>query len=129
MTTDEVSIYPELDELVKLMNSLPGIDVFDCEFMRHDRISIWFKVTDRRGIFLLSRAASNRYWVDADNWLISVTTGDQFLNNYLPVYYCLFSLKDRETCRKEIPSLIKAINKLLKDRGTLEAYNLGNLVR
>lgn len=118
-----------MDELVKLINTLPGIEVFNCEFSKHDRISIWFKSTDRRGIFLLARATSKRYWSDADNWLTSVTTGDQFLNNYLPVYYCLFSLKDRETCQKEIPGLIKAINKLMKDRGTLEAYNLGNLVR
>lgn len=129
MTTEEASIYPELNELTKLINSLPGIEIFDYEFNKHDRISIWFKSTDRRGIFLLSRATSNRYWESSDNWMISVSCGDQFLNNYLPVYYCLFSLKERSISRKDIPGLIKAINKLMKDKGVLDAYNLGNITR
>ena len=61
--------------------------------------------------------------------MISVTTGDQFLNNYLPIYYSLFSFKDREHSRNDISLITKAINKLMKDSGTLEAYNLGNLKR
>lgn len=129
MTTEEVSIFPEMEELVTLMNSLPGIEIFDCEYLKHDRISIWFKVSDRRGIFLISRAISHRYCQCSDNWMISVTTGDQFLNNYLPIYYSLFSFKDREHSRNDISLITKAINKLMKDSGTLEAYNLGNLKR
>lgn len=129
MTTEEASIYPELEDLIKAMNSLPGIEVFDCEYSKSDRISIWFKSTDRRGLFLLTRAISKRYFCSSDNWLISVTTGNQFLNNNLPIYFTLFSLKIKDECKKEIPLIISAINKLLKDNATLEAYNLGNLAK
>lgn len=129
MTTEEASIYPDLKELVDLINTLPGIEVFDCEFLKHDRISIWFKSTDRRGLFLINMATSKRYWCNFNNWLIRTISGDQFINNQLPIYYCLFSLEQRDVCRNDIQNLIKAINKLMKDSSVLEAYNLGNLVR
>lgn len=129
MTVEEASIYPELDKLIKMINSLPGIDIFDCEYNDKQRISIWFKLNDRRGLFLLASACSKRYWKNADDWMISVTTGDQFINNYLPVYFCLLSLKDKEECKSHLPGLVDGINKLMKDKSVLEAYNLGNLAR
>lgn len=129
MTLEEIVIFPELDNLVKLINTLPGVEVFECEYSNSDRISVWFKSTDRRGLFILTRAISKRYFSQYENWIISVTTGDQFLNNYLPVYFSLFSLKGRNECKSDIPLIINAINKLLKDKSTLDAYNLGNLAK
>ena len=93
MTTEEASIYPELDDLIKIMNSLPGIEVFDCEYSKNDRISIWFKSIDKRGLFILSRALTKLYFLSFDNWIISVTTGNQFIKYQLPIYFSLFSLK------------------------------------
>ena len=129
MIIEEALKNPKLSLLLGTISSLPGIIIINCDYSKNDYFKVCFKSSDRRGLFLLSKAISSRYFCHFNNWNIIVTAGDEFINNYLPIYFCLSSLERDIYFDNQLLLLNDAIFKLLSDSSVLEAYGLGNLVR
>jgi hypothetical protein len=90
---DEKMDGPQIRELCDAMNALPGIETFEsCSGHGSAPLRIWFKVSDDKGLFFLTRCVDHRYWKYGYLWKIELYVGDLYKSGgQLPITYCLNS--------------------------------------
>jgi len=122
-----VNISNEMIELTKTLNTLPGIETL-CHGDGKSSVplSVWFKSKNPKGLFILTRSIDKRYWRYGYDWDISLSVGDSFDNNYLPIVYWLHPniLMDEERINRDITSLIDNIECHYDDDNFLNHYDI-----
>lgn len=113
-------------DICNAMNSLNGIETTEsCCGHGNTEYVIFFKVTDAKGLFFLTRCVDRRYWKYGGNWRIELSIGDSFENNYLPIVYLLTSVGVKgEQAYDQIKDLIENMNIHLNHKAFLNGYNL-----
>jgi len=118
---------PEVVDLCNIMNSLPGVKTTEsCSGHGVDRFRIFFRVTDEKGLFFLTRCVDNRYWKYGYLWQIDLSVGDMMKENGVrPIIYQLHSGPIvGEDAYNQAQDLIKNMNDHLNIPVFLEYFKL-----
>lgn len=117
----------EVIDLCDAMNALPGINTVEsCCGHGSDHFSIYFRVTDEKGLFFLTRCVDRRYWKYGYLWKIELSVGDtMFIGGHRPVIYHLHSgpIVGKDSY-EQAQSLVQNMNDHLNMPAFLSEFNL-----
>lgn len=111
----EVDYGPDMDEecrsLCDALNSVKGIQTSESCCGHGERpFHVWFKVTDMKGLFFVTRCVDRRYWKQGHEWGITLHVGDTIEDGILPTGFLLGSEKVGEEAYRQAASLVENLN-------------------
>ena len=120
---------PEVVELCRRMNSLPGIHTTEsCCGHGCGPFHIFFKVDkgEDRGLFLLGRVTDKRYWKFGYKWdiMVNIADVDPEDESRLPLGYLLESRDIGSESYDQAFDLVENIKEHLQHENFLKLYNL-----
>ena len=120
---------PEVIELCKIMNTLPGVHTTEsCCGHGCEPFHIFFKVDkgEDRGLFLLGRVTDKRYWQYGYKWniLVNIADWDPEDETRLPLGYLLESKDIGPEAYAQALDLVENIKYHLQHENFLKLYNL-----
>lgn len=117
----------ECIDLCDALNAIPGIATMEscCGHGSH-QFMVFFRVTDQKGLFFLTRCVDRRYWKYGYLWKIELSVGDSiYEDGNLPTTYLLHSgPMVGEDSYDQAKSLINNLNEHLNHKNFMKHYNL-----
>lgn len=123
-------VYPDNVNIVDVISSLPGIINVSSNwpFDYNDyKLDMFFNIKNdnNRGLYLLTRCTDRRYWQYGHLWNISLSVGDLYENDVLPITYNLHCDETNEKfVRNQSKNLIRNMNEHLEHYAFMEGFNL-----
>jgi hypothetical protein len=116
----------ECVQLCDAMNALPGVETTEsCCGHGKSEFHVWFKVTNPRGLFFITRCTDRRYWRYGYKWRIELSVGDRYENGYLPVDYLLTSIGVMgDEAYEQAKDLVRNMNYHLNHKNFCKGYEL-----
>lgn len=112
-----------LTGLASTVNALPGIEVSHAFHHIGQGPTILFTVKNtNKGLFFLTRCIDRRYFRWGNSWNITLSVGDQYINQKLPIVYDLSTISSEY--EKSIGDLIDNINYHFHHENFMNMYEL-----
>jgi hypothetical protein len=134
---DYSTMYPEVVDLCKVINALPGVITTEsCYGHGETTYKIWFKVDGSplsrlnensclQGLFFLTRCLDKRYFEFGDQWAITLSVGDMYTERGLyPTMFLLESKALGESALVQAQSLIKNMEDHLNNKNFKKGFSI-----